>query len=622
MQKHKIQPGKSILWIVLIFALAGCTLSGGGTPFANGKDTVTITFAVVSGNNSAYQTAIDAFEAQNPGIQVRMLPLELVESGLATLAGQADTILWDGAFSDASGAYFLDLDPLMASAGIDPKAYWPGALQGCQVGGVQKGLPVSLDPRLFYYNRAAFDQAGLAYPQPGWTWADFRSAVQALADPSADPPRYGLLDPNPGSSLNGQVTVLLAAGQDAAGLADELQWYLDLARSGDLGIAGVNTQADFTTLVANGQAALWPGMFSSPSLTGQPANTGTGVVPYPTDAANPAGDPVNPGCAVISAGTAQPAAGWAWLQYLSQNPVTTFGVPAFRAAADQANFWDTLAPETADALRYALEHGWYGWVHNDYSTVDQAIQTAIETGEDLAGLLPADISTAGLAVTAPTASTTVVPVVPIQATATSSNVLPEGDLSAVFFADSDIVTSVKNIQTLADAFNNSHPGMHIQIATERVGFESGYIDVFDAAHFDCITSGANVNFSINDPTEDSDFIGKIIPLDPLLDSTSQSWLDEMDPTLLDGSRLNGVLYGLPVTISPVVVYYKCRLAAEIGAGRPQPGLDRGGFLVAGFHDCLQKRGNLRLRSRFNPAFLFLEPGSVSGPKPDLAGGSI
>jgi ABC-type glycerol-3-phosphate transport system substrate-binding protein len=560
----------SVLWILLILALAGCTLSGGSPPSANNKNAVTITFAVISGNNSPYQTAIDAFEAQNPGLQVLLLPLEATQSDLATLAGQADTILWNGAFSDPSSAYFLDLDPLLASAAIDPHAYWPGALQGCQVGGVQKGLPISLDPRLFYYNRAAFDQAGLAYPQPGWTWADLRSAVQALADPTADPPRYGLLDPNPGSSLNGPVTALLAAGQDAAGLADGLQWYLDLARSGDLGIAGVNTQGDFTTLVANGQAALWPGLFSSSSSIGQPANTSTGVVPYPTDAATPAGNPVNPGCAVISAGSAQPAASWAWLQYLSQNPVTPFGVPAHRAAADQTKIRDTLAPETATALRYALEHAWYDWIHNDYSTVDQAIQTAIETGEDLAGLLPADISAASLAATLPTANATVVAISPPKVTVTPVNTASEGALSAVFFANPEIVTNTQDVQTLADEFNSNHPEMHIQIVTERVGYEGGLSDVFDATHFDCISAGSNLSAAVFSSTDDTDFVDKIISLDPLLDSTSQSWLDEIDPTLLDGSRLNGILYGMPVTISPLVVYYNSALLQKLGLTAPNP----------------------------------------------------
>ena len=33
----------------------------------------------------------------------------------------------------------------------------------------------TFDFNLIYYDKAKFDEAGLAYPEPGWTWDDFRT---------------------------------------------------------------------------------------------------------------------------------------------------------------------------------------------------------------------------------------------------------------------------------------------------------------------------------------------------------------------------------------------------------------------------------------------------------------
>ena len=45
------------------------------------------------------------------------------------------------------------------------------------------GFPALVDNLALVYNTKLFDEAGLDYPDPDWTWDDFRAAAQALNDP-------------------------------------------------------------------------------------------------------------------------------------------------------------------------------------------------------------------------------------------------------------------------------------------------------------------------------------------------------------------------------------------------------------------------------------------------------
>ncbi|MDO4294755.1 MAG: sugar ABC transporter substrate-binding protein [bacterium] len=50
-------------------------------------------------------------------------------------------------------------------------------------------VPFLLDPNVMMYNKAMFDEAGLAYPTDDWTWEDFRTAAKTLT--KEDGSQYG-----------------------------------------------------------------------------------------------------------------------------------------------------------------------------------------------------------------------------------------------------------------------------------------------------------------------------------------------------------------------------------------------------------------------------------------------
>ncbi len=58
--------------------------------------------------------------------------------------------------------------------------------------------PADWNNIVFYYNKAMFDEAGVPYPQEGWTWDEFLETAKAVAkkDASGNTVRYGYRIPN------------------------------------------------------------------------------------------------------------------------------------------------------------------------------------------------------------------------------------------------------------------------------------------------------------------------------------------------------------------------------------------------------------------------------------------
>lgn len=139
----------------------------------------------------------DAFEAQHPGVKV-VLAVPRVESfdnqaaykldeylnTAAQYAAQADVLHispWSLGVEATRAGYFLDLRPLVdGDPTFMPEDFMPGALDIFRWDNGLWAIPVSLSAQLVIYDAAAFDAAGLAYPDAGWTLSDFAAASRAL----------------------------------------------------------------------------------------------------------------------------------------------------------------------------------------------------------------------------------------------------------------------------------------------------------------------------------------------------------------------------------------------------------------------------------------------------------
>lgn len=146
--------------------------------------------------------AVEAFERAHPGVRVVNEPVsnqaEYREKVITAIASGSppDVLLLDGidvpAFAQA-GVLF-DLAPFASRVGIDLAGFYPNVLSMFARGDSVLAFPKGFSPVVYYYNRALFDAAKVAYPQDGWSFDDFLRTARALtidADGDGTPEQWG-----------------------------------------------------------------------------------------------------------------------------------------------------------------------------------------------------------------------------------------------------------------------------------------------------------------------------------------------------------------------------------------------------------------------------------------------
>lgn len=131
------------------------------------------------------QATIEAFEEANPGVTVEVQAMAPEDywpklSALASADDLPDVFAMSSGFVAAWGAAgnLADMTDLMAET--DLSAYFDGAMSVGVVDGKQIAFPQNWVAPVLYYNKDAFDEAGVSYPAADWTWDDFREAAKAL----------------------------------------------------------------------------------------------------------------------------------------------------------------------------------------------------------------------------------------------------------------------------------------------------------------------------------------------------------------------------------------------------------------------------------------------------------
>ncbi|MBA3415394.1 MAG: extracellular solute-binding protein, partial [Chloroflexia bacterium] len=138
----------------------------------------------------AYQTLVEAFQAANPAITVRIAHVPNSDDFYARLAtgfaagSPPDVFLINyrryGQF--AARDVLTPVGPPLQEAGLDLAAYYPEPVAAFTQNGELVCLPQNLSSLVVYYNRDRFEQAGVPLPAPGWGWDDFLAAAQALTE--------------------------------------------------------------------------------------------------------------------------------------------------------------------------------------------------------------------------------------------------------------------------------------------------------------------------------------------------------------------------------------------------------------------------------------------------------
>ena len=190
-------------WISVVFAVAlvaaACTSSGGGggteTPSSGGPSIVVFWQPYSSGTEkSGLMALVNEFNKAHEGT----ISVEPLFYGNADYALQkVETAIAGGVYPDIAylyGSWAANIagspQVLALNAFIDKNPswnwddFWEAERLAATVNGKIVGVPALVDNLAIVYNKALFDQAGLAYPSPDWTWSDFEAAAKALTDPA------------------------------------------------------------------------------------------------------------------------------------------------------------------------------------------------------------------------------------------------------------------------------------------------------------------------------------------------------------------------------------------------------------------------------------------------------
>ncbi|WP_043930546.1 ABC transporter substrate-binding protein [Bacillus sp. EB01] len=175
-----------VLTLVLSLFLSACSSSGANSKQdEDGKVTVRFATWDVGDDVKLQQKLIDQFNAENKDIKVV----------LEAYGGDYDTKITAGiGAKDAPDIMYMwnypqykealePLDSFIKDRGDEYKNNFYETLWNYNsVGDDIYGLPVGYTTHVVYYNKDLFDQAGIEYPQAGWTWDEFQAAAEKLTD--------------------------------------------------------------------------------------------------------------------------------------------------------------------------------------------------------------------------------------------------------------------------------------------------------------------------------------------------------------------------------------------------------------------------------------------------------
>ncbi len=543
---------------------------------------VTITHACVEVSCPFYEELIEAFGDAHPGIKVRLDPipkdtwrqpsLERNKEIAYQILSTADTTECPFSLEAVKSGWVLDLTPFIeADPTFEREDFYPNTLESFQWNEGTWGVPVAGTVAVFYYDRDAFDAAGLPYPEAGWSLEDFVSAAQHLTLFEGEQVvRYGFEDKSGFVTILGQTMSVWSPGDPASFFGEEMrafvEWYTDLhLKHCVMPVPRVFSDSRLSGDHNEVRSAMWADVGVSFDYY-QSSVPSLGVTPPPEGWPTPwqLGFPL-----AISAGTPYPRESWRWMNFVShrRTPIPgreffPFAVPARRSVAASMRFWENIAPagDQEDAAyetrlhtyRYTVEHSSraampmvgqrdlleamvaiFGGEPIDQA-LDQARQAAVEAHLKLEDT-----------------KATPVPVV----VSTLEKDLER--LTLTFVADHP--TQPDMFHGLARAFEEKHPDIAVEIKSPGSDGQQG----------DCFAGSVNLDNLLDRE--------KVLLLDPLLGQEEASHTDDFYPAHLAALRREGKLWGLPLQASIAAIYYNKDLFDQAGVPYPEASWTRQDF---------------------------------------------
>ncbi|MFO7168159.1 MAG: extracellular solute-binding protein [Chloroflexota bacterium] len=575
-------------------------------PANGGAEPVTIGFAAPEFERGAYQPLIDAFNSENPDVQVRFVSLDEVGMPRGGDFDPAEVLRETVSAADTAAPFFvraedlasgllLDLAPLMdADPSFDRDDFYPGAFEAASLDGAVYVLPRTIGVPLLAYNRDLFDAAGLATPTPDWTWEDFLGAAERLASKRGDEVDvYGFVAPDAGlMALYGALAAAddpLAVGEEVARLdrpevAAALERIEQLFDSGGLFAAEQEGPQGFgrmQELISSGRAAMWPdGLLVTRPGSAPEVNSGLAPLPEP---ALPGGASVETNGYVISSGTQHPREAWRWLSFLSRQEIRRPGnvvligggrtLPARKSLAEQSGFWNGLDAEATAAIEAGLaRRAAAGRARAHDVPLRQALAGALQAvlggAEPSQALVEAQATfEQRLAEVEPTPT----PGPPVAVSVPEPDVAPAGATTVTFMAPG---FDTAQLRELAREFNRENGSVYVDV---QGGFMEGPLNAARVAEqADC--------FMLPIPPQAGDPLTSTLDLRPLLDAEvaagGEALIDDYPAALLAPFERDGALRGLPYGATLRAVTYNQDAFEAAGLEPPRADWTLDDFLQA------------------------------------------
>jgi multiple sugar transport system substrate-binding protein len=266
---------------------------------------------------------------------------------------------------------FIDADP-----DFNINDFYPQFLEAFRREGDLWGLPLEGDLQLLLYNKDLFDEAGVEYPQAGWTLEDFLEKAIALTNGQGENKVYGYVPfGDPGVDLLlifGELEVVLVDAEaqpprpqlDNPAVVSALRWYTDLALK--YGVMPIFKSGEFREdtkqilfeqfgLISAGRAAMWIGHPKTYFERLLPPRIG--AAPLPLGQRKIGMREIGVLGFVISTKAAHPQACWEWIKFASERSTALVsGWPARRSIAESEEYRSWVGEEVAEALLYTMEH--------------------------------------------------------------------------------------------------------------------------------------------------------------------------------------------------------------------------------------------------------------------------
>lgn len=230
-----------LLSLGLLAGLVGCS-SGSNT---KDEENATLTFSIwETYEKGGMEKIAEAFEKENPNIKVNVevtpwnqywTKLEAASTGGTT--PDIITMLSSEFYNYASNGQLMNLNDLVDDGKIDPSNYRKEIVDLYTYDDDLYTVPKDVDSLGLWYNKALFDEAGLAYPDDTWTWDTLLENAKKLTN--ADKGIYGFAAPNVGQDgynsfvfqnegtfLNNDHT---KSTVNSANTVEALQWFVDLS---------------------------------------------------------------------------------------------------------------------------------------------------------------------------------------------------------------------------------------------------------------------------------------------------------------------------------------------------------------------------------------------------------